>query len=111
MLLVVAHSKEARASLRHTCSRHEDSVVRRFGRATLLEATAFGTFLALRLRRKHPGEVQVERTSPLLPDDVPGDVRAAVDAYADRAHPNTPYRTFAAGRDHPAPEALKDRDL
>lgn len=111
MLLVVAHSMEARTSLRHACSRHEDSVVRRFGRAALLETTAFGAFLALRLRAKHPEAVQIERTRPLLPDAVPGDVHDAVDAYADRAQPATPYTKFAAGTDHPSPEDLKDREL
>lgn len=111
MLLVVAHSRDARASLRHACARHEDSVVRRFGRATLLEETAFGVFLALRLRAKHPGAVQVERTGPLLPGAVPDDVRRAVDAYADRDHASTPYAAFAAGTDHPVPAALKDREL
>lgn len=111
MLLVVAHSQEARASLRHACERHDGSVVRRFGRAVLLEATAFAAFVALRLREKHPGEVQVERTEPLLPDDVPDEVRGAASAYADRDHENTPYAKFAAGTDHPNPTDLRDRDL
>lgn len=111
MLLVVAHSREARASLRHACDAHEDATVRRFGRAALVEGTAFGAFLALRLRGKHPGEVQVERTAPLLPDAVPDDVQAAVAAYRDREHPSTPYAKFAAGTDHPSPAALKEREL
>lgn len=111
MLLVVAHSREARASLRHSCNAHEDTVARQVGRVALLEATAWGAFLALRLRAKHPGAVQVERTEPLLPDAVPDDVSAAVDAYADRDHPATPYDKFAAGTEHPDAGTLKDREL
>lgn len=111
MLLVVAHSREARASLRHACGAHGGTVVRRLGRAALLEATAYGAFLALRLRAKHGADVQVERTAPLLPDAVPDDVGAAVDAYAERDHEATPYAKFAAGTDHPGPEAMKDREL
>lgn len=112
MLLVVTYSRAARRSLRNACRTHEDCVVRRFGRAVLLEASAFGAFLALRLRADHGGDVQVERTRPLNEfEAVPEEVREAATAYADRDHPSTPYAKFAAGTDHPDPDAMKAREL
>lgn len=112
MLLVVTYSRGARASLRNVCRAHEGSVVRRFGRAALLEATEHGAFLACRLREKHPGDVQVELTRPFNEfDDAREPVRRAAAAYEDRAHANTPYARFAAGTDHPDPAALKEREL
>jgi len=112
MLLVVTYSREARASLRNVCRAHEGTVVRRFGRAALLEATAFGAFQALRLREKHGGDVQVERTRPFNEfAAVDRDVRAAAAAYEDRDRPATPYERFAAGTDHPDPDDLRGRDL
>lgn len=112
MLLVVTYSRAARQSLRNACRIHEDTVVRRLGRAALLAETGFGAFLALRLRAEHGGNVQLERTRPLNEfSDVRADVRAAADAYADREHASTPYATFAAGTDHPDPEDLKAREL
>ena len=87
-------------------------MVRRFGRAALFEETAFGAFLALRLRAKHGGDVQIERTRPFNEfDAVPASVRAAATAYEARDNPSTPYAKFAAGTDHPAPETLRDREL
>ena len=112
MLLVVTYSRDARASLRNTCRTHDDAVVRRFGRAALLEATAFGAFQAVRLREKHGADVQIERVEPFVPErDVPADVRAAARAYERRDHPSTPYAKFAAGRDHPTPATMKAREL
>lgn len=112
MLLVVTYSRSARTSLRNVCRTHDDTVVRRFGRAALLEASEYGAFLALRLREKHPGDVQLERTEPLNEfRDVPEAVRQAAAAYADRADRNVPYEKFAVGSDHPAPAALKGREL
>lgn len=112
MLLVVTYSSDARTALRNACRRHEDSVVRRFGRAALLEATAYGAFLALRLRAAHGGDVQVERTAPFNEfAEVDASVREAAAAYADRDEPSTPYAKFAAGTDHPDPETLRGRDL
>lgn len=112
MLLVVTYSRAARRSLRNASRTHEDTVVRRFGRAALFEETEFGAFLALRLRSAHGADVQVERTRPLNEfDEVPETVRAAARAYADRDHPSTPYAKFAVGTDHPAPGAMKERDL
>lgn len=87
-------------------------MVRRFGRAALLEPTEFGAFLALRLREKHPADVQVERTAPLNEfRDVPEAVRDAVTAYENRDHASTPYAKFAAGTDHPAPEEMLEVEL
>lgn len=112
MLLVVTYSRSARTTLRNVCRSHEETVVRRFGRAALLEATEFGAFLALRLREKHPDDVQVERTLPLNEfADVPAAVREAASAYEDRDARSTPYPKFAAGTDHPDPETLRDSEL
>lgn len=112
MLLVVTYSTAARTSLRNVCRTHEETVVRRFGRAALFEATAHGAFLALRLREKHPDAVQLERTEPFNEfRDAPPAVREAAAAYEARANPSTPYPKFAAGTSHPAPEELKRREL
>lgn len=112
MLLVVTYSRAARTTLRNVCRTHEETVVRRFGRAALFEATGHGAFLALRLREKHPGDVQLERTRPLNEfSDVPASIRDAVSAYENRDSPSTPYAAFAAGSDHPSPERLRDREL
>lgn len=112
MLLVVTYSKAARTSLRNVCRTHETTVVRRFGRAALLEETEHGAFLALRLREKHPGDVQLERTEPLNEfRDVPESVREAAEAYENRANPNTTYEKFATGTPYSSPAALKARDL
>ena len=112
MLLVVTYSQAARQALRNACQIHEESVVRRFGRAALLESTEFGAFLALRLRAEHGVDVQIERTEPLVADrDVPDAVIEAALAYADREHTSTPYTKFAAGRDLPAAESMKEREL
>ena len=112
MLLVVTYSQAARGTLRNVCRTHEETVVRRFGRAALLDETAFGAFLALRLRAKHGGDVQIEATEPwnefAAVDDA---VREAAVAYENRSEPSTPYDKFAAGTDHPDPERLKSRDL
>ncbi|WP_255151094.1 hypothetical protein [Halorarius halobius] len=112
MLLVVTYSRESRTALRNVCRSHEESVVRRFGRAALLEETGKGAFLACRLRERHPVDVQVERTRPLNEyADVPDDVREAAVAYEREAGTYTPYAKFAAGTDHPEPDALRDREL
>jgi hypothetical protein len=112
VLLVVTYSRAARTTLRNVCASHESTVVRRFGRAALLRETEFGAFLALRLREKHAEDVQVERTRPLNEfDAVPERVREAARAYEDRADPSTPYPAFAAGRDHPEPASMRDREL
>lgn len=112
MLLVVAYSRGARGTLRNVCRTHEEVVVRRFGRVALLEETAFAAFQALRLREKHGGDVQVERTEPFNEfAALDADVREAAVAYESREDPSIPYRTFAAGTDHPDPDALRDRDL
>ena len=112
MLLVVTYSRAARQTLRNACDAHEATVVQRFGRAALLEATELGAFLALRLRAKHGGDVQVERTAPFNEfADVPESVRTAAEAYEGRDRPSTPYAKFAAGTDFPDPDEMADRDL
>jgi len=112
VLLVVTYSRAARTSLRNVCRTHTSSVARRLGRAALLEETEHGAFLALRLHEKHPETVQIDRTKPLNEfRDVPEPVREAASAYEDRANATTPYSAFAAGTPHPAPSALKNRDL
>ena len=112
MLLVVTYSQEARQTLRNVCNAHEKTVVRRFGRAALFNATAFGAFLAIRLQATYGGDVQVERTAPFVPGrDVPDDVREAAIAYAAREHPSTPYGRFAAGEEFPSKATMRDREL
>lgn len=112
MLLVVTYSREARTSLRNVCRTHERAVVERLGRAALLEETAFGAFLALRLREKHGGDVRVDRTRSLNEfAEVPDEVRAAATAYEARDAASTPYAKFAVGTDHPEPAAMRDREL
>ena len=112
MLLVVTYSQAARQTLRNVCNGHEETVVQRFGRAALLEATELGAFLALRLRAKHDGDVQVERTAPFNEfDDVPEAVREAAAAYEDREWPSTPYAKFAVDSDHPDADAMRDAEL
>ena len=112
MLLVVTYSRSARQTLRNACNSYEGVVVQRFGRAALLEATRLGAFLALRLREKHAGDVQVERTEPFNEfADVPESIRAAAEAYEDRDHPSTPYAKFAVGTDHPDVESMRDVEL
>ncbi|PSP88748.1 hypothetical protein BRC87_08820 [Halobacteriales archaeon QS_4_66_20] len=112
MLLVVTYSRAARTTLRNVCRTHEETVVRRFGRAALFEDTAYGAFLALRLREKHPDDVQIERTAPLNEfADVPADVREAAVAYEDRDAASVPYPKFSAGTDHPDPDDLRAREL
>lgn len=112
MLLVVTYSRAARQTLRNVCNAHEDSVVQRFGRAALLEPTEFGAFLALRLRAKHGGAVQVERTRPLNEfEAVRPAVREAATAYERRDRESTPYPAFAAGTDHPDPATMRRSEL
>ncbi len=112
MLLVVTYSAAARQTLRNVCDTREEAVVRRFGRAALFEATELGAFLALRLRRRHGDDVQVERTRPFNEfAAVPASVRAAAREYEARDHDRTPYAAFAAGTDHPDPAAMADRSL
>jgi hypothetical protein len=112
VLLVVTYSTAARETLRNVCRTHEDTVVRRFGRAALLAETEFGAFLALRLRAKHGGDVQIERTAPFNEfRAVREEVREAATAYEDRDTPSTPYAKFAAGSDHPDPATLREREL
>lgn len=112
MLLVVTYSRGARQTLRNACNAHEGTVVRRFGRAALLDATEMGAFLALRLREKHGADVQVERTVSFNEfESVDEAVRTAAAAYEDRDEPSTPYEKFAAGTEHPSPDALRNREL
>lgn len=112
MLLVITYTQPARQALRNACNAHDEVVVRRLGRAALLDETEFGAFQALRLREQFGGAVQIERTRPLNEfAAVPEGVRAAAAAYADRENAAVPYEKFAAGTDHPSPASLKGADL
>lgn len=112
MLLVVTYSQAARQTLRNVCNGHEDTVVQRFGRAALLEATELGAFLALRLREKYAGDVQVEQTAAFNEfEAVPEAVRDAAAAYEGREHPSTPYAKFVTGTDHPDADSMRDAEL
>ena len=112
MLLVITYSQAARRTLRNVVRAHEDAVVRHFGRAALFEATEFGAFQALRLRAKHGTAVQVEWTEPFNEfERVSAGVREAATAYEDRETAATPYARFAAGRDLPAPEEMRGKEL
>lgn len=111
-MLVVAHAKDARQDLRNACTRNPEAVVRRFGRAVLLAETELGAFLALHLRARHGPDVQLERTRPLDVDrSIPTRVHDAVDAYANRQHPNTPYATLADRDGLPTTDDLQSTDL
>ena len=112
MLLIVTYSRGARQTLRNVCSTHEGTVVRRFGRAALLAETEFGALLALRLREKHGGDVQIERTEPFNEfEAVDEEVRTAARAYEERDSPSLPYATFATRNGFPDPDALREREL
>jgi hypothetical protein len=112
MLLVVTYSRGARTTLRNVCRIHDDTVVRRFGRATLFAETELGAFIACRLRAKHGADVQVERTEPFNEfSAVRSAVREAAVAYEDRDAPSTPYAKFAVGAEYPDPEAMRDTEL
>jgi len=112
VLLIITYSQRARQALRNLCNAHEESVVRRFGRAALLADTEFGAFQAVRLREQFGGAVQVERTRPFNPfEAVREPVREAAVAYANRETAALPYATFAAGTDHPPPADLKGTEL
>ncbi|WP_439027805.1 DUF7855 family protein [Haloarchaeobius sp. DT45] len=112
MFLVITYSKAARQTLRNVCNTHEDVVVRRFGRAALFEATEFGAFCALRLRRKYGTDVQVEQTEPLNEFESRFErARRAAAAFEGRDSPYTPYAKFAAGTEHPSPHTMRDREL
>ncbi|MDZ5812929.1 hypothetical protein U4E84_16435 [Halorubrum sp. AD140] len=112
MLLIVTYSEAARTGLRNLCRRHEEPIVRRFGRAALLEATEYAAFLAVRLRESHGGDVQIERTEPFNEFSALDErVREAAAAYANRDEKATPYAAFAAGTDHPSPETMRGEEL
>ncbi|KAB1197509.1 MULTISPECIES: hypothetical protein [Haloferax] len=112
MLLVVTYSQAARTTLRNICRTHEEAVVRRLGRAALFEETELAAFLALRLREKHDGDVQIEQTTPFNEfAAVPDSVREAAEAYEARESPATPYSKFATGTDHPSAAEMRDREL
>lgn len=111
MLLVVSYSRPARRDLRNVCRSHENCVVHRFGRAALFSATEFGAFQALRLREKHGLAIQIERVEPFEPTDVPQHVVDAARQYERREQPATPYERFAAGRELPAPETMREEPL
>ncbi|QLG28546.1 hypothetical protein HUG10_13755 [Halorarum halophilum] len=112
MVLVVAYSAGARTTLRNACRTHEDAVRDRFGRAALLAETELGAFLACRLREKHGADVQVERTTTFNEfAAVRPAIREAATAYEGRDRASTPYAKFAAGTDHPDPDAMAGTDL
>lgn len=112
MILVVTYSQGARTTLRNVCRTHDDAVVRRLGRAALFEETELSAFLACRLRAKHGADVQVEQTAPFNEfAAVRPAVREAAVAYEDRDAPSTSYAKFAAGEEHPDPDAMAETDL
>lgn len=112
MLLVVAYSEGARQALRNVCNRHEAAVVRRFGRAVLLEATQLGAFVAIRLRAGYGGDVQVEETQPFNEfASVPDEVREAAAAFAERESESTPYHAFRAGTAYPSKDGMRGEEL
>ena len=87
-------------------------MVRRFGRVALLAETEFAAFQALRLREKHGGDVQIERTEPFNEfEAVDASVREAAAAYEARDESALPYAAFAAGSDYPGPEQLRETEL
>lgn len=111
MLLLITYSRDARQTLRNVCRLHEDVVRRRVGKAVLFEPTHLAAFFAMRVREKHPGQVQIHRTRPLKPEDVPTVVARAARRYERRSDPHTPYSAFATGRDLPTLSSMADREL
>lgn len=110
--MVVTYSRDARLSLRNVCRTHDDTVVSAFGRAALFAPTEYGAFLGLRLREKHPEDVQLERVEPFNEFRVvPEAVRDAAVAYENRETTSVPYAKFALNSPHPLPEELKQREL
>lgn len=69
-------------------------------------------FLAVRLRESHGADVQIERTEPFN-EFVALDegIREAASAYANRETKSTPYVAYAAGTDHPDPDAMRGENL
>jgi hypothetical protein len=112
VLLVIAYSRHARQSLRNICRAHDEVVALQAGRVAVFAETEFGAFQALRLREKHDEAVQVEQTEPFNEfAAVRPAVREAARSYETRDTPATPYERFAAGRDLPDPEAMRDSEL
>jgi hypothetical protein len=112
VLLVIAYSRHARQSLRNICRAHEEVVVLQAGRVALFAETEFGAFQALRLREKHDEAIRVEQTEPFNEfAAVRSAVREAARRYEARDTPATPYERFAAGRDLPDPEPMRDSKL
>jgi hypothetical protein len=112
VLLVIAYSRAARRDLRNVCRAHENTVVRRFGRAALFEETEFGAFQALRLQEKHDETIHLQRTRPFNEfAAVPEHVREAATAYENRDTPSLPYEAFAAGTELPDPAQMKTNEL
>jgi hypothetical protein len=112
VLLVIAYSRAARRDLRNVCRAHEETAVRQFGRAALFAETEFAGFHALRLQEKHGETIHIERTRPFNEfAALSEEVREAATAYENRETPSLPYAAFAAGTDHPDPDAMKNRDL
>ena len=110
--LVVADSPKARETVKNVCKNHEETVIRRFGRAVVFAPTEFGAFLAFWLRAKHGKPVQVARTSPV--DDRHQRyhrARRAAHSFVDREHDRTPYPKFASGTDHPTPDVMRERSF
>ncbi|WP_410765924.1 hypothetical protein [Haloferax sp. DFSO60] len=112
MLLVVTYSKAARTTLRNICRTHDETIVRRFGRAALFDATELGAFLALRLKQKHDHDVQILETEPFNEfESVSESVRTAAAEYEARDATSTPYAKFAVGTDHPSVADMRTREL
>ncbi len=112
MLLVVTYSTQARQTLRNICRHHEETVIRRFGRAALLAETQLGAFMTCRLRARFGEAVQIERTEPFNEfQKVPSSVREAANAYAERENPYLPYPAFATQHNYPSAEQMRHRDL
>ena len=112
VLLVIAHTRPARQTLRNVSRAHDDSVVGSFGRAVLFEPTAFSAFQAVRLREKHGEAIQVERTRPFNEFvSVSEDVREAARRYESREHPAVPYDRFAKGTELPGSDEMKATEL
>lgn len=112
MLLIITYSREARRTLHNVAAAHEETVIRKLGRAAVLDGTEHGAFLAMRLREKHGEEVQIERIVPFNEfSDVPDHVRTAARTYEKRENASTPYAKFVVGTDHPSAEEMRQTEL
>lgn len=102
MLLVVTYPQAVWTMLRDICRVHDEVVVRQLGHVALSDETELAAFLALRLRKKHDENVQIEQIQPFNEfTAIPDAIREAAAACGDHKSPAIPYSKLASKIDHP----------